>query len=49
MFERTGALDVPPSMLLTTLNVVGARHERKGHCIAGSVNGDGQSESETTN
>jgi nucleoside phosphorylase len=38
-FERTGALDAPPPMLLTALNVVGARHERKGHQIAMSVSG----------
>jgi nucleoside phosphorylase len=36
-FERTGALDAPPLMLLTALNVIGARHERKGHRIAESV------------
>src|SRR5271155_5783334 len=38
-FERTGALDAPPSMLLMALNTIGARHERKGHHIAESVNG----------
>src|SRR5271168_90300 len=30
-FERTGALDAPPPMLLMALNTIGARHERKGH------------------
>jgi nucleoside phosphorylase len=38
-FERTGALDAPPPMLLTALSTIGARHERKGHHIAESVNG----------
>ena len=38
-FERTGALNAPPTMLLTALNVVEAHHQRKGHQIAGSVNG----------
>src|SRR3984885_558091 len=37
-FERTGALDAPPPMLLMALSVIGARHERKGHRIAESVN-----------
>jgi hypothetical protein len=32
-FERTGALDAPPSMLLTALSVIRALHERKGHRI----------------
>jgi nucleoside phosphorylase len=36
-FERTGALDAPPLMLLMALSVIGARHERKGHRIAESV------------
>ena len=38
-FERTGALDAPPPMLLTVLSVIGALHERKGHRIAKSVKG----------
>ena len=38
-FERTGALDAPPIMLLTALSVIGARHERKGHQIAELVSG----------
>jgi nucleoside phosphorylase len=37
-FERTGSLDAPPPMLLTALNTIGTRHERKGHHIAESVN-----------
>jgi nucleoside phosphorylase len=37
-FERTGALNAPPEMLLTALNVVGARYEGNGHQIAESVN-----------
>jgi nucleoside phosphorylase len=37
--ERTGALDAPPMMLLTALSVVSARHERKGHRIAETVQG----------
>jgi len=37
-FERTGALDAPPPMLLMALSTIGARHERKGHHIAESVN-----------
>jgi uncharacterized delta-60 repeat protein len=37
-FERTGALDAPPSMLLMALSVIGGRHERKGHRIAESIN-----------
>jgi hypothetical protein len=36
-FERTGTLNTPPTMLLTALNVIEARHERKGHWIAESV------------
>ncbi len=36
-FERTGALDAPPQMLLTALNVIAAQHELKGHRIAESV------------
>jgi hypothetical protein len=35
--ERTGALDAPRMMLLTALNAIGARHERKGHRIAETV------------
>jgi nucleoside phosphorylase len=36
-FERTQALNAPPSILLTALSVIGARHERKGHQIAKSI------------
>ncbi|KIW64874.1 hypothetical protein PV04_07178 [Phialophora macrospora] len=35
--ERTGALNAPPLVLLTALNAIGARHERKGHHIAETV------------
>jgi nucleoside phosphorylase len=35
--ERTGALDAPPMVLLTALNAIGARHERKGHRISETV------------
>jgi nucleoside phosphorylase len=35
--ERAGALAVPPMMLLTALNAIGARHERRGHRIAETV------------
>ena len=35
--ERTGALNAPPVMLLTALSVIDARHERKGHQIAETV------------
>jgi nucleoside phosphorylase len=38
-FERTGALDAPPPMLLTALSVIGALHERKGHQIGELVSG----------
>jgi nucleoside phosphorylase len=38
-FERTGALNTPPPMLLTALSTIAAHHERKGHRIAESVNG----------
>jgi nucleoside phosphorylase len=38
-FERTGALDAPPTKLLTALHVVEALHQRKGHQIAESVSG----------
>ena len=37
--EWTGALNAPPMMLLTALNAISARHERKGHRIAETVQG----------
>ena len=37
-FERTGALDAPPPLLLTALSIMGALHERKGHQIVQCVN-----------
>jgi nucleoside phosphorylase len=37
--ERTGALDAPTMILLTALNVIGARHERKGHRVTETVQG----------
>jgi hypothetical protein len=48
-FERTGALNAPPTILLTALDAIEARHERKGDRITESVNGDVGAESETTN
>jgi nucleoside phosphorylase len=38
-FERTGALDAPPTKLLTALHVAEVLHQRKGHQIAESVSG----------
>ena len=36
-FKRTGMLNTPPPRLLTALNEIEARHERKGHQIAECV------------
>src|SRR5271156_6128338 len=38
-FERTGALNAPPMMLLTAWNVLEAPHQHKGRRNARSVNG----------